>query len=249
MKTVIENQYNDCVGCNTCAQICPKSCIIMETNDEGFWYPYIDESLCIDCGLCRERCPIHYKEVTLNSPNPDAFGAQNLDKGIKKESSSGGIFSILAESILDKEGVVLGAAFNENMRLEHIMVDSIHNLAYLRGSKYLQSDTGNTFSKVKEKLNSGRLVMFTGTPCQVAGLNSFLGTRHENLLMCDVICHGVPSPKVFEDYLQEIERKNQSNVTGYSFRDKTKGWGKPSVIIEFENGMKESTTLLNLNLY
>lgn len=239
MKTVIKNQYNNCVGCNTCVQICPKSCINTETNDEGFWYPYIDESLCIDCRLCIERCPLNYEKVTLNSPNPVAFGAQNLDEAIKKDSSSGGIFSILAKSILDNEGVVFGAAFNENMRLEHLMVDSINNLAKLRGSKYLQSDTKNTFSEVKEKLESGQLVMFVGTPCQVAGLNSFLGLKYENLLTCDVICHGVSSPKVFGDYLQEIERENKLKVTDYKFRDKMKGWKKPSVIIEFENGIKK----------
>jgi coenzyme F420-reducing hydrogenase beta subunit len=241
MRTVITNQYNNCVGCNTCVQICPKECIIMKNNHEGFWYPYIDENLCINCGLCKERCPTNYNKTLLNSNSPKVFGAKNLDENIIEKSSSGGIFSLFANLILEKNGVVFGAAFNNNMRLEHAMVDDVNNLEKLRGSKYVQSDIGNTLSAVKKELESGKHVLFIGTPCQVAGLYSFLGSNYENLLTGDLICHGVPSPKVFRDYLQRIEDKKKLKVIDYKFRNKAKGWKKPSIIIEFENGMKESS--------
>lgn len=239
MKPVIENQYNNCVGCNACVQICPKSCIIMETNDEGFWYPYIDESLCIECGLCQERCPINYKQLSPNSSSPDAFGAKNLDENIKAKSSSGGVFSILANMILEDKGVVFAAAFNESMKLHHTRVDDVNDLERFRGSKYVQSNIRTIYLQVKEELKNGKQIMFVGTPCQVSGLYSFLGTNNTNLLTCDLICKGVPSPKLFEDYLNSIEDRKNLQIIDYKFRDKTNGWKRPSIKIEFKNGMKE----------
>jgi coenzyme F420-reducing hydrogenase beta subunit len=241
MKAVIENQYNDCVGCNTCVQICPKSCITMQTNDEGFWYPYIDETLCVNCGLCKERCPVNYELLSVNNLYPDVFGAINLDCEVKNDSFSGGVFSVLANVVLENDGAVFGAAFNNAMELQQIMIEDISHLNKLRGSKYVQSDVNSTFSDVKQMLIKNRLVLYVGTPCQVAGLKSFLNQNYENLITCDLICKGVPSPGVFRDYLHEVEENRKVKVIDYKFRDKTKGWKKPSISVKFENGMIETS--------
>lgn len=240
MKTVIKNQYNKCVGCNACVQICPKSCITMEINDEGFWYPFINESMCVDCGLCRERCPINYNEIAYNSPNPDAFGVINQDDIVRNESSSGGVFSVLANMVLANEGVVFGAAFNNAMEVRHIKAENSNNVNMLRGSKYVQSNIGNTFIDAKKEILNDKLVLYVGTPCQIAGLKSFLGKSYENLITCDLICHGVPSPQIFKDYLNEIQNRNNDIATDYKFRDKESGWEKPTVKIELSNGLIES---------
>jgi len=239
MRTVINNQYEECVGCNACVQACPRSCIGMKINHEGFWYPYIDESLCVNCGLCKEACPVNNDNLSQNRAIPLAFGAKNLDEGIRMRSSSGGVFSILANCILEKGGVVFGAVFNDCMRLQHVMVDGANDLDKLRGSKYVQSDTMDAFLEVKRELDSGKYVLFSGTPCQVAGLYSFLDYDYRKLLTCDLICHGVPSPRLYEDYLVNIERQKSLRIIDHRFRDKTRGWKKPSVVLHLENGTKE----------
>lgn len=239
MKTVIKNQYEECVGCSVCVQVCPKSCITMKTNHEGFWYPYVYESLCNDCGLCRVACPVSNDYLSQDRSTPLAFAAKNSDQDIRVKSSSGGVFSVLANRIIEEGGVVIGAAFNDYMRLEHVMVDSVNALDKLRGSKYVQSDLVDVFSEARRKLERGHYVLFSGTPCQVAGLYSFLGHDYRELLTCDLICHGVPSPQLYEDYLQNIERRRHSKVVDYRFRDKKMGWKRPSVVLHFENGTKD----------
>jgi len=240
MKNVIINQYDKCVGCNTCVQICTKSCISMEINDEGFWYPAIDESLCIDCGLCRIRCPINYNNYIINSSNPDAFGAINLDDKVKMESSSGGIFTVLATMVLENDGVVFGAAFNDAMEVNHVKIDNLNYLSALRGSKYVQSNIKNTFKEANEELLNNKLVLYVGTPCQIAGLNSYLDKNHENLITCDLICKGVPSPGIFSAYLNKKQKTKKITIRDYKFRNKEQGWKMPSVSIEYENGTKET---------
>lgn len=209
----------------------------MMEDQEGFLYPEVNAEICIDCGLCERVCP----EMNQNEPvNPSlAFAAKAQDDTIRKSSSSGGIFSLLAESVIDKGGVVFGSALNERWEAEHIFVDDKKSLVRLRGSKYMQSVVGNTFSQAKDFLEKGRQVLYSGTPCQVAGLKKYLGRDYDNLLTVDVICHGVPSPKVWRLYLDELLRtkcgagKNtvQSldeipGIQDISFRDKTDGWKK-----------------------
>ncbi|MGL4519398.1 MAG: Coenzyme F420 hydrogenase/dehydrogenase, beta subunit C-terminal domain [Phocaeicola sp.] len=225
----------ECVGCNACTQICPKSCITMGEDHEGFLYPKVEESICIECSLCEKVCP-----VLVQSPAPTTepltYAAKNIDETIRRESSSGGVFTLLAEQTIRQGGVVFGARFDSNWEVEHHYVERIEDLYLFRGSKYLQSRIGNCFSQVREQLKSGRQVLFSGTPCQVAGLRLFLRKDYSNLLLVDFVCHGVPSPKVWRLYIKEllnsVEKKNLVSATtkpafsDIRFRDKSEGWKK-----------------------
>lgn len=215
---------NKCTACGACAQICPKHCISFEAADLGTLYPKINEDICVNCGMCENVCPIH---IELKQPsNQKAFAVVHNDSKILLGSSSGGFFSALAQLIIGQNGIVYGCAFDKNMNPVTIGVDSVEELYKLRGSKYVQSDTTSAFIKVKTDLLEGRPVLFTGTPCQVAGLKSFLGKPYDHLICVDLICHGVPSSQYFLDYLHHLEHKTGSKIQGFNFRDKrTKGWG------------------------
>ena len=213
----------DCTGCWGCANICPKSCITMKTDKEGFDYPIVDESTCVKCKKCINVCPILHKEEIEN--NPVAYACFNKDEEVRTESSSGGIFTLIATNIIKDNGVVFGARFNELFEVEHSYVESVEDIKVFRGSKYVQSKMGYTFTKVKKFLEDGRKVLFSGTPCQIGGLKSFLGKDYKNLICIDIICHGVPSPKVWKDYLEWAEQKYKSKCIGVDFRNKKKfGW-------------------------
>ncbi len=224
----------DCCGCEACRQVCPKGCIELVSDEEGFAYPQVDKATCIDCGLCERVCPV------INPHNPVkplvAYAAKNKDEAIRHKSSSGGVFSLLAEKILSQDGVVFGAKFDEEWRVVHSYAESVEQLAQFRGSKYVQSAIGDSYVKVEEFLKEGRKVLFSGTPCQVAGLKHFLRRDYDNLLAVEVVCHGVPSPKVWNDYL--IERRQEEGcgedkITDVSFRDKTNGWKRYGVRMDF----------------
>lgn len=227
----------DCCGCSACTQFCPKQSITMECDSEGFLYPHIDTEKCIDCGLCEKVCPVINQD---DSRKPySVFASKNSNEKIRLKSSSGGIFTILAEKIINEKGVVFGARFNEHWEVVHDYTETIEGLEPFRGSKYVQSVIGNNFFKVKQFLTDGRKVLFSGTPCQIAGLKKFLRKEYENLLSVEVVCHGVPSPMVWKDYLDYKRAKRAvgkntvssslndlSVITGISFRDKTNGWKK-----------------------
>lgn len=245
----------ECVGCNACAQICPKSCIAMREDHEGFLYPKVDESLCIDCSLCEKVCP-----VLVQSEEPTAepltYAAKNRDEDIRRDSSSGGLFTLLAQETIRQGGVVFGARFDQNWEVEHHHVESIEELSLFRGSKYLQSRVGNSFSEARESLKSGRQVLFSGTPCQIAGLRLFLRKDYPNLLTVDFVCHGVPSPKVWRHYKDElltsISHTKRSHFTDIRFRDKTEGWKRFSFAATIEMSDNSSVTLrepLNKNIF
>lgn len=193
-----------CCGCAACVQVCPKQCFSFEEDKEGFRYPVADRIKCIDCGLCEKVCPvINQYEAT----NPiKVYAAINKDEVIRMQSSSGGIFTLLAEKVIREGGVVFGAAFDENWEVQHTYVETIKDLAKLRTSKYVQSRMEDNYQRAKAFLKQGRKVMFTGTSCQIAGLKHFLRKDYDNLLAVDVICHGVPSPMVWRDYLLEIQK-------------------------------------------
>ena len=225
-----------CCGCTACVSICPKQCITMREDEEGFLYPMVDSSLCIDCNLCKKICPeLHSKErrEPLN-----VYAAKHKNEQVRLASSSGGIFTLLAERIIDENGVVFGARFNSNWNVIHDYAETKKGLTAFRGSKYVQSYMGNCYQKVKFFLQQGRKVMFTGTPCQIAGLKNYLRKDYDNLLTVDVVCHGVPSPKVWRIYLNEIARKGGKNsvlfhpisekqeIKSINFRSKSTGWKK-----------------------
>ena len=198
----------DCCGCGACFNACPKQCIVMQKDEEGFLYPIINKEKCIDCGLCKKVCPaLKKKEV---GGQAKAYVGYNIDKVERKNSSSGGIFNVLANEIVSLGGHVYGAGFKEDFSVAHYSVDKKEDLCKLQTSKYVQSNTEKCFSKIKEQLNNGELVYFSGTPCQVEGLISYLGKEHENLYTQDIICHGVPSPEVWKAYLELIGGKPKS---------------------------------------
>lgn len=227
MNTYLTTKQKDCCsGCRACEQICPQKCIEMYSDDEGFIYPNIIEEKCLNCGMCKTVCPIN-KDTTfgLNLEKPIVYAAWHKDSEVLKKSSSGGIFSALAKCVLDKNGIVFGCSLDENFVANHIWVDNESNLYKLRGSKYVQSNTGDTYTKVKHLLKEGKYVLYTGTPCQIAGLKSFLRHKYDKLITVDLICHGVPSPKVFLAYIEYLEDKHKGKVIDFKFRDKSKnGW-------------------------
>lgn len=210
-----------CTGCSACANVCPARAIQMVVAEDGFAYPEIGASHCTNCGMCRKVCP-ELSKVELYSRPIESHAVMAADE-VRAVSSSGGVFSLLAESCLEGGGVVYGAAFDDKLQLRHIRVASVIGLGALRGSKYLQSAIGYSFRQVREDLNMGRKVLFVGTPCQIAGLRNYLRHDFENLLLVDLICHGVPSQKAFDAYLKE--QSPDDPVVGYDFRNKRDGWG------------------------
>lgn len=211
-----------CCGCNACVQVCPTKCISMKHDTEGFQYPVVNVDDCINCGKCERVCPFL---IPSDIRNPmKVYGMYNLDYNILKDSSSGGVFGSIAEYIISNGGVVYGAAFDNEFQVCHIGVDNIKDIEKLRHSKYVQSDIANSFIEVRRLLNDGRMVLFTGTPCQVLGLRKYLNRDYVGLYLVDIICHGVPSPKVWKTHLNEIRAKSQSKLEKVVFRDKKKGW-------------------------
>lgn len=224
-----------CSGCHACSSICPNQCISMKEDAEGFLYPLVNMNNCINCGLCEKICPI----VNYCSPKVDecglAYAAVSKFDSIRENSSSGGIFSIFAERVIENNGVVFGAVFDSNFSVQTICVDTKEDLSKLRGSKYVQSIIGQSYQEAKRYLETGRTVLFSGTPCQIGGLYSYLKKGYDNLLTIDFICHGVPSPLVWRKYLDCQKKKAQSDIANISFRQKNSGWKNFSVLIEFKN--------------
>lgn len=223
-----------CTGCYACVSACPKSAITMVRNSEGFEYPRIDKEKCIECGLCREMCPSEKKREAAKIISAKAV--VNKDSEIIKNSSSGGVFNALAEHTLNRSGVVFGAGYNENFTVVHKYTETIEGVNELMGSKYVQSRIGNAFTEAQAMLNQGKEVLFVGTPCQISGLKAFLKKDYDNLVTVDFICHGVPSPTVWEKYIDNLEKRNGSAVKAVSFRSKEKGWGNYSLKVDFDNG-------------
>lgn len=211
---------SECCGCSACYAICPNDAITMTPDSLGFKYPEVDPERCIDCGLCEKVCP-YGKEYPRLNPSI-VYAAANKDENVRMGSSSGGVFSVLATKVLHEDGVVYGAAFSDQEKnaVEHICVESPDSLKRIYGSKYLQSDMNDAFSEVSEKLKEGRKVLFSGTPCQIAGLKAFIGGNDAGLMTVACACHGVPSPEIWKRYLGEL--KGNSDIV--TFRDKTSGW-------------------------
>ncbi|MBV4420083.1 Coenzyme F420 hydrogenase/dehydrogenase, beta subunit C-terminal domain [Clostridium tyrobutyricum] len=218
----ITNKEN-CSGCSSCANICPKKCITMQMDEEGFLYPKVNKLDCINCNLCEHSCPI-LNPIPEEKHNQKAFLIQNKDEKIRKESTSGGAFTAIASYILSRGGVVFGACFDESYVVRHIYVEQKKNLEKFRNSKYVQSEIGDTFIKAKYFLDSGRMVCFSGTPCQIEGLKSYLGKEYRNLITVDLICRAVPSPLLWKKYLDMKKDSIGNNINKVMFRDKYYGY-------------------------
>lgn len=241
-------QKEHCCGCSACVHICPKHSISFQEDKEGFLYPKVDLETCIDCGLCEKVCPI-INQDSEREPQK-VFAAKNNDETIRLKSSSGGVFTLLAEKIIEDGGVVFGARFNENWEVVHDYTDTIEGLEQFRGSKYVQSTVGESFKQAEMFLKAGRKVMFTGTPCHIAGLKKFLRKDYKNLLAVDFVCHGVPSPLVWRMYLkEEINRygKEITAVEDINFRDKNTGWKTYSLSIKLADNIIASSVFTDNN--
>lgn len=225
-----------CTGCGACRNVCPKNCITMDLDEEGFYKYNVNSDLCINCGLCIKVCPSNGYTDVVKKNEPLTYLCWNLNNEIRKESSSGGVFTLLAEKVLDNNGVVFGVEFDKNFKVRHVGITKKSEVRKFRGSKYIQSNTGKTYKEVKSCLYKGREVLYSGTPCQIAGLYNFLGKDYKNLITCDVICHGVCSTKVYTDILNHYEHKYNSKIVDIKYRDKKTGWKNSSVRIEFESG-------------
>ncbi len=224
-----------CSGCGACVQSCPKNCIEFERDSEGFLYPRVDVNKCINCGLCEKVCPFQ-SSVPDSCADPDVFCAFNKNENIRFNSSSGGVFTSLAEAVIEKKGVVFGVALTEDCKAaKHIAVESTENLPKLQGSKYFQSSSENTYTDVKKYLEQGRQVLFSGTPCQVKGLRLFLKKKYDNLLCVDIICHGVPSQKLWDKYVDYLQNKEHAELCDVRFRSKMYSWKERGKNIDRKN--------------
>ncbi len=208
----------------------------MMADEEGFKYPAVDQTTCIDCGICEKACPMMHPGT--DNQVLKVYSAKHRDDSVRKTSSSGGVFSSLAKAVIRDGGVVVGCALDEHLQARHSVAQIEKELTAFRSSKYVQSELGNVFLTVKEKLREGKKVLFSGTPCQVAGLTRFLVKEYENLLCVDVLCHGVPSPKVYKEYLDRMGREFCSNAVSVNFRNKQKGWKRLFIDINFANGKR-----------
>ena len=226
-KIMLVKDKSNCCGCEACMNICPQNAIEMTVDEYGYKYPKINHEKCIKCGLCKKTCA--YQNDFELQENEETYVAITTNKDILMKSASGGIFGQIASNIIKQNGVVYGCSMekeNEKLTPKHIKINTLDEIKKLQGSKYVQSDINYTYKLIKEDLENGKKVLFSGTPCQVAALKTFIGNKkNENLFTIDIICHGIPSKKIFQDYISFIERKENVIVNDFVFRDKTKGWG------------------------
>lgn len=237
----------DCCGCTACASICGVSAISMTADQEGFLYPLVDESVCINCGTCERVCPVIIRDKQTESRNAPQkiFALHCNDEADRIRSSSGGVFSVLVNYILQRNGVVYGAIYDENFVVVHRGYNTKEESLKFRGSKYVQSDIRGIFREIKGVLQTGQLVLFSGTPCQVDGLKRYLRKPFENLITVDILCHGVPSPKVFADYVKFIKKYSIGQFQSLFMKDKTFGWEYPGVRLYYRNGRSEFNSILS----
>lgn len=250
-KIVLYERKEDCCGCGACVQICPRQAISMGENEYGFIYPAIDEKLCVQCGRCKAVCG-YQNETVLHEPIR-TYAVVDKDEGRLKKSASGGAFAAIAAEVLNDGGVVFGAEMateDEKISIRHVMIERKSDISRLQSSKYVQSKVGDVYKKAADLLQSGRKVLFSGTPCQIAGLKQFLKeTRNvaENLYLVDIICHGVPNQRMFDDYLDVLSEVVGARVEKFNFRPKDSGWGLEGKYY-YKEGGEERSKMLNYHL-
>lgn len=227
----------DCTGCKMCKDVCPKDAISYWTDREGFWYPKVDYDMCIKCGKCIKTCPSLSDCHNPVAGEPAVYAAWALDDSIRLKSTSGGIFYILAEEMLKENGLIAACKYTDDYKAAyHTIGDTIEDLEAFKGSKYFQSDTEGIYRRVLEQLRTGKKVLFCGAPCQVAGLNRYVGVNNPNLVTIDFICRGINSPMVFKKYVDECEKHHGSPVKKVHLKNKNKGWTRLGTYMEFQNG-------------
>lgn len=224
----------DCCGCSACFNSCPKNAIAMLTDIEGYLYPAIDKSACINCGRCEHVCPV----LNPNRPKSlqSAYILRNKNTIVVENSTSGGAFTLFSEFLLGKGAVVYGAGYDTDMKVICKAATCKEDLIEMRGSKFVQSDLSTCFQDIRSLLKTNQIVLFTGTPCQVAGLISFLGEKPDNLICIDFVCRGVPSPGLWANYVKMMEQKHHSKITGVRFKNKTYGYHASTMRVDFSNG-------------
>ena len=226
----------DCCGCSACAMKCPKHCITMQADNEGFLYPVVNEAACIDCGLCEKVC--HELHPYEERKPQKVYAAINKDEEIRMQSSSGGIFYLLAEKTISEGGVVFGSRFDEDWQVVIDYAETMEGLKPFMGSKYVQARTATAFKDAEVFLKQGRKVLFSGSPCQIAGLHHYLRKEYENLTTVDFVCHGVPSPKVWQRYLDEVVTSGKRAISDVKFRNKGNGWKKFNFVLSYNHDRK-----------
>lgn len=228
------NEKKDCCGCTACASICRHGCITMKSDNEGFFYPHIDFTKCVNCGLCENVCPVIKYRKEVKRANPKIYGAVNKNRNQYMNSASGGVYILLAEYIISIGGIVCGVEYDKNFDVYHDLANNIVDCCSFQGSKYTQSDVRGIYLKIRNLLKGGRIVLFIGTPCQVAGLRGFLCKDYKNLFCVDVICHGVLSPRLYRDYLKFVSQGK--NISKINFKYKVINQPRTILRIDFYDG-------------
>lgn len=247
IEKMIQEDKANCVGCYGCYNVCPQKAIVMEEDEEGFRYPIVHQDKCIQCEACSRVCPVMHPNPKAKEQIPDTYAAINEDWDIRRESSSGGIFHLLADYVLQRGGIVYGAGFNNRWEVVHQAAENQAMLTKLRVSKYVQSRIGDTYFNAKKTLESGRQALFVGTPCQCVALKRYLNKEYTNLVLVDFICHGVPSPKVWRQY--RAWRTKGKEIEHISFRNKNLSWERYLLLFSFKNNNKYLAEDLNHDLY
>lgn len=235
MKLFTEKEK--CYGCGACYNICPKAAIELVADEQGFLYPIIDNQKCVECCMCKKVCQIDRELVSQEKKGTICYGIKNSDQ-VRNASSSGGIYTAFSNEILKHKGLCAGAVFDPKMNVIHTLADNITKRNEFRGSKYIQSDMGFIYKSIERELKKGKEILFTGTPCQVSGLKTYLYSKKvdiQNLYLIDLVCHGVPSPGIWKAYIDFLEKKYNSKVIKYTFRDKDRGWHGYHIKVTFSN--------------